>query len=148
MAHPSALDTLIELAASETDEAAKQLGRAVRAADDAAQKLALLVQYRDDYAARLQSGMGSGLNATAFRNFRVFIGKLDDAITGQQEVVHQAQRHIEIQRGVWQQSERKRLSYGTLSSRARTAALQRENKRDQKQMDEHAARQSFTRRSA
>lgn len=146
MAHPSALDTLIELAASETDEAAKQLGRAVRAADDAAQKLALLVQYRDDYAARLQSGMGSGLNATAFRNFQVFIGKLDDAIAGQQEVVRQAQRHIEMRRGIWQQSERKRLSYGTLSSRARAAAAHKENKRDQKQMDEHAARQAFTRR--
>src|SRR5688572_2333553 len=99
MAHPSALDTLIELAAAETDTAAKQLGRAVRAADDAAQKLALLVQYRDDYAARLQHGMGNGLNATAFRNFQVFIGKLDDAILGQQEVVRQAQQRIEVERG-------------------------------------------------
>lgn len=145
MTYPSALDTLIELAAADTDAAAKQLGRAVRAADDAAQKLAMLVQYRDDYAARLQHGAGSGLNANAFRNFQLFIGKLDDAIAGQQEVVRQAQHRIERERGIWQQSERKRLSYGTLSTRAQQAALRKENKRDQKQMDEHAARQAFNR---
>lgn len=145
MAHPSALDTLIELAAAETDAAAKQLGRAVRAKDDAEQKLAMLVQYRDDYAARLQSGLGSGLTATALRNFQVFIGKLDDAIAGQRELVRSAERRIETDRNAWQQSERKRLSYGTLANRAQQAALHKENKRDQKQMDEHAARQTYYR---
>lgn len=145
MAHPSALDTLIDLAATESDAAAKELGRAVREADDAAQKLAMLVQYRDDYSTRLHSGMGSGLTASAFRNFQVFIGKIDDAIAGQQQIVKQAQLRIERQRGVWQHSERKRLSYGTLANRAQQAALHKQNKRDQKQMDEFAARRAFTR---
>lgn len=145
MAHPSALDTLIELAAADTDAAAKTLGKAVRAADDARQKLAMLKQYRDDYAARLQSGMGSGLTASAFRNFQIFIGKIDDAISGQQEIVRLAERRIDHERGVWQQCERKRLSYGTLANRAQQAALHKENKRDQKQMDEFAARKAFNR---
>ena len=46
----------------------------------------------------------------------------------------------------WQASERKRLSYRTLNERAATEALRVENKRDQKQMDEHAARQAYYKR--
>jgi flagellar FliJ protein len=40
----------------------------------------------------------------------------------------------------WQESERKRLSYRTLNERAALEALALENKRDQKMMDDHAAR--------
>jgi flagellar FliJ protein len=47
MATPSALDTLIELATKETDEATKRLGRAIRVSEEAQQKLGILQQYRD-----------------------------------------------------------------------------------------------------
>jgi flagellar FliJ protein len=59
-------------------------------------------------------------------------------------------RHAEYRAGqekaAWQASERKRMSYTTLNDRAAAAALQLENKRDQKQMDEHAARQAYYKR--
>jgi flagellar FliJ protein len=38
------------------------------------------------------------------------------------------------------------MSYSTLNDRADAAALKLENKRDQKQMDEHAARQAYYKR--
>ncbi len=50
MATPSALNTLIDLANKETDEAAKRLGAALRVCEEADQKLDLLMQYRNDYA--------------------------------------------------------------------------------------------------
>ncbi|MDB5597934.1 MAG: fliJ, partial [Hyphomicrobiales bacterium] len=46
----------------------------------------------------------------------------------------------------WQASERKRLSYRSLNERAAAETLRVENKRDQKQMDEHAARQAYYKR--
>jgi flagellar FliJ protein len=49
-------------------------------------------------------------------------------------------------RQAWQESERKRLSYRTLSARAAQEALKVENKRDQKAMDEHAARSAHYKR--
>jgi hypothetical protein len=49
----------------------------------------------------------------------------------------------EQEKSAWQASERKRMSYSTLNDRADAAALKLENKRDQKQMDEHAARQAY-----
>lgn len=134
------MHTLIELATRETDDAAKRLGQAIRAHDEARQKLTLLSEYRDDYAARFQASMAVGLSASGYRNFQLFIDKLDRAISGQQAVVAAAQTRIDTVRGAWQASERKRMSYDTLAQREQKKVQLQANKRDQKQTDEHAAR--------
>jgi flagellar protein FliJ len=141
MAKFSALDTLIELATSEKDEAAKRLGNALRAATETEQKLSLLLQYRDDYTARLQSMMTTGLSAAGYRNFQLFLDKLDAAIDGQQQVVAAAQKRIGEERSAWQASEKKRMSFDTLATRAQKAEERKEMQRDQKQTDEVATRQ-------
>jgi flagellar FliJ protein len=140
MASKSALDTLIELASLATDEAAKRLGNAIKATDKAEKKLALLQQYRDDYSVRFQAKMAQGLSPLNYRNFQAFIEKLDEAIVGQQQLVHEAENGTLREKSAWQASERKRLSYDTLANRATKKATQRDNKRDQKLNDEHAAR--------
>jgi flagellar FliJ protein len=136
----SALDTLIELATAASDEAAQRLGRAVAAAADADQKLELLMQYRDEYGQRFNQALQQGLSPTGYQNFRNFMDKLDAAIGSQQRAVDAARLSVNTERGNWQASEKKRMSYDTLASRAQKQADQREAKRDQKQMDEHAAR--------
>ena len=146
MATSSAIDTLIELATKETDEAAKRLGRAVRAGDEAEQKLAMLLQYREDYMARLQANLLSGLCAAGCRNFQLFLAKLDDAIAGQQKIVQDAQKRLNNERSAWQGSERKRMSYDTLAQRALKQQQLKETKRDQKQTDEFAARKLLYKR--
>jgi flagellar FliJ protein len=146
MATPSALDTLIELAVNETDEAAKRLGNAIRACQDTEKKLELLLQYRDDYAVRFQSSMAAGLTAAGYRNFQLFMDKLDAAISGQQQVVSDAQRRVGTEQGAWQASERKRMSYDTLATRAHNTEQRREARRDQKQTDELAARKTLYKR--
>ena len=140
MATSSALDTLIELATRDTDEAAKRLGRAMKAAEEAEQKLVLLSQYRDDYMVRCQQSLQTGLSAAAYANFQQFIGKLEQAVIGQQSAIRDARLIVERERRAWQECERKRMSYGTLAERAAKVQQARENKRDQKQMDEYAAR--------
>lgn len=142
MATNTALDTLIELATNETDEAAKRLGRAIRACEDTEQKLALLLQYRDDYQERFRSGMAAGISASGYRNFQLFLDKLDTAIAGQQQIVDDAKRRIDSERGAWQSSERKRMSYDTLATRAEKEEQRKEGRRDQKMMDEFATRQA------
>lgn len=146
MAILSALNTLIDLAVKDSDEAARKLGEAIRTAEETEKKLTLLLGYRDEYAARFQNSMASGLKMMEYRNFQLFIEKLDTAITGQQQVVLEAKRQIEAERQAWQACERKRLSYDTLATRAEKDKQHKENKRDQKQMDEHAARSAHYRR--
>ncbi len=146
MAQQSALETLIELAQRETDDAAKRLGVALKAVDESEQKLAMLLGYRDDYALRLDAAQVAGITPMAYRNFVAFMDKLDIAINGQREVIKHAQHKSATEKAAWQACERKRLSYRTLNERAAAAALHKENKRDQKQMDEHAARQAYYKR--
>jgi len=142
MASQTQLDTLIELARIAADEAAKRLGAALRAVQENEEKLQMLNGYRDDYAQRFGAAMAAGMTPMAYRNFQVFLDKLDSAIKGQKEIVLHARQRSERERSHWQDSERKRMSYTTLSNRAQQQAQQVEAKRDQKLMDEHAARQA------
>ncbi|MBA5639752.1 flagellar export protein FliJ [Duganella sp. LX20W] len=146
MASQSQLKTLIELAQRETDDAAKRLGAALKAVAEAEQKHDMLIGYRDEYVKRFEAAQAAGITPMAYRNFQAFMGKLDNAITGQQEVIRHAEQRSVQEKQAWQASERKRMSYTTLNERAAAAALKLEAKRDQKQMDEHAARQAYYKR--
>jgi flagellar FliJ protein len=146
MATRSALDTLIELAQRDTDEAAKRLGVALRGVDEAQQKLTMLHGYREDYAVRFDAAQLKGITPAVYFNFVAFLEKLDNAVKGQQEVLRHAQRRADQEKEAWQACERKRLSFRTLSERAAAEALAKENKRDQKMMDEYATRQAFYKR--
>jgi len=140
MAQLSALETLIDLAQKDSDAAAKRLGTANKLVEEAEQKLEMLVGYRDEYARKLDAAQVAGITPFAYHNFVAFIGKLENALNGQREVLKHAQFKAESERKTLQESERKRLSYRTLNERAASEALKVQNKRDQKQMDDHAAR--------
>ena len=146
MASQSQLETLIELARRETDDAAKRLGIALKAVADAEEKLTMLSGYRDEYGRRFEATQQAGITPMAYRNFQAFMEKLDNAIKGQEEVLRHNQRKEAQEKSTWQNAERKRMSYSTLNDRAQAQALKLEAKRDQKAMDEHAARQAFYKR--
>ncbi|MFZ6640722.1 flagellar export protein FliJ [Undibacterium sp. TC4M20W] len=146
MALKSPISTLIEITEREVDDAAKLLGKAIRAHEDTEKKLSLLQQYRDDYAQRLQDGAAKGLTVSQYTNFLSFLAKLDSAIDGQKKVVMDAEHRIVMAKTEWQASEKKRLSYDTLQNRAQTAQQKKEAKRDQKQTDEMAVRALFYKR--
>lgn len=142
MASPTALNTLIDLASKETDEAAKRLGMALRACEEAGQKLDLLLQYRDDYAQRCQASLSNGISTTHFNNYQAFMHKLEHAIAGQQKVVIDVKHRAEKARAAWVTCEQKKMSFVTLAERADKESARRDLWRDQKQNDEYAARRS------
>jgi len=140
MATTSALQTLVDLAQRESDAAARRLGVALKAVEEAEQKLQMLLGYRQDYADRLDQAQMNGITPFAYANFVAFLGKLDNAINGQREVIKHAEYKADTERKALQESERKRLSYRTLNERAAAQALAIETRRDQKMMDDFAAR--------
>jgi len=146
MANLSALTTLIELAQTATDAAAKRLGAALKAEEDCEQKLQMLLGYRDDYARRLIEAQQAGMTPQAYANFVAFMAKLDQAVNGQRDVAKHARQKSVMEKTAWQGCERKRLSYRTLTERAAAEALKVDNKRDQKMMDDHAARLTYYKR--
>lgn len=144
MPNPVALNMLIELAQQETERAAKWLGAALRVREESGQKLDLLQGYRDDYAKRCESNLVDGISTTHFNNFRGFMQKLDDAIHSQQKVVREAGLRADEARAAWMRCEQKKMSFVTLVSRSAKASAQHELRRDQKQNDELAARQTMS----
>lgn len=138
------LKMLKEMAAKEVDLAAEALAHAMKAASEAQNKYDLLLEYRQDYVRNLNKILAAGMGAEAYQNFQNFFKKLDQAIAGQQDVVDMTKQHITVQRQLWQESQRKKLSYEVLSHRSDKRELKVEQKKDQKMMDEFAMRISRT----
>ncbi len=140
MIQPAVLDTLIDMADKQAEKLAQRVAAAARAHEEHSQKLTLLMQYREDYLARYQRGLSHGLGVADHLNFREFLYKLDEAIDGQQTLVNQAIGRLDQERSQWQEAERKRLSFSTLSQRALAQQQLEQARREQKASDEYAAR--------
>jgi flagellar protein FliJ len=136
------LKALKEIAAKETDLAAEALAEAIKASDEAHRKLDVLSGYRQDYVDNLNNLMESGMSAEVYRNFQSFLKKLDQAVAGQQEVIAFINRQVSVQRALWQECQRKKLSYDVLSQRSDKREYKVQQKLDQKNMDEFAMRAS------
>jgi flagellar FliJ protein len=139
------LKALEEIAAKEVDLAAEALARSIRARDDAVSKKNMLAGYREDYMDNLNLLLESGMGAETYRNFQNFVYKLDQALTGQEQEVRIAQQQVDLHQSLWQESQRKRMSYDVLITRTDKRVQAVALKKDQKSMDEFAMRISSKR---
>ena|SRR5687768_10259667 len=137
MTKPSALETLLDLAQTRTDDAAKRLGMLCAQGVHMEAKLELLLQYRDDYRIRFQDLMREGLTASGWRNYQEFLDKLDDAITQQQEALLSTQQRVAAGKAAWQSARRTFNSYETIAQRRQRSESQRSAKREQRETDEY-----------
>lgn len=140
MASSNVLGMLKGIATKEVDEATEALAKAMKLANEAQAKQDMLNEYRLDYVKNLNKILEAGMGAESYQNFQNFFGKLDQAIAGQQEVVELALQQVKVQKQLWQESQRKKLSYEVLSDRTEKRVLKVEQKKDQKMMDEFAMR--------
>jgi flagellar FliJ protein len=147
MANKLPLDTLTDLARTQTDKAAGRLGALQTARITSAQKLDLLVQYRQDYVDQLNALMVNGMPAAKLRNYQSFLVTLDGAIDQQRAIVAQATTRVDHGRVDWQHQKRRLNSFDTLSERVRQQEMLAQAKREQRDSDERATRKFFDRAS-
>lgn len=140
------LKMLDEIAEKEVELATEALARAMKSAHEAQSKYDMLLDYRRGYLDNLNHHLSKGMNAEAYQNFQNFLKKLDHAIAGQKEVVLFAEKQVKVSRELWQESQRKKLSYDVLIQRSDKRAHKSEQKKDQKLMDEFATRMTRTKR--
>lgn len=140
------LKMLEEIAAKEVELATEALAKAMKAVDEAQGKYDMLLEYRKSYQDNLAANLTKGMTAEAYQNFQNFFKKLDHAIAGQTDVVLIAQQQVKVHRTLWQESQRKKLSYDVLILRSDKRIAKVEQKRDQKLMDEFATRMTRTKR--
>lgn len=139
MTKHSALDTLLELAQTRTDDAARRLGALNAQGVDMETKLALLTEYWNEYSARFQISMQQGITAADWRNYQEFLNKLDAAIVQQREVLAATRQRVEAGQVAWQSAKRTLKSYDTLAQRQAGAEMLRMARHEQKETDERAS---------
>ena len=141
MQHALPLAMLIELTQTKTDDATRRLGQLQSAQTSAQEKLTLLIEYRQEYCMRMQAQRQEGIPAAQWQNFQHFIATLDGAIEQQRAVAAQAVTRLAHGRVDWQHQKRRLNSFGTLAERVRQQQAVVLNRREQRDSDEHAARQ-------
>jgi len=83
------LGPVIDKARESEQAAARALGEAHTRVDGAAQKLAELETYRSEYIEGLQHKTRNGLNAMQMKDYRVFLGRLDEARRAKEPLLSQ-----------------------------------------------------------
>jgi len=131
---------LQELAIRQLDQATEKLALANKNVKAAQDSLTLLSGYRDDYIARYTAALNQGLSIQTLNNYQRFIQKLDQAIVGQEQTIANLNLSAKEQQTVWQEQQKKKMSYDVLLKRSQQKEQVLEVKRDQKMMDEFAAR--------
>lgn len=147
MKSSSVVKALKEIAAKEVDLAAEALTKAIKTVEDAESKHNMLLQYREDYLNNQNTLMEIGMGAEVYRNFQNFFNKLDSAVNAQAEALEFAKMQARKQRNIWQESQRKKLSYDVLAKRSDSREQKVQLKKDQNMMDEFATRASRVRHS-
>jgi len=142
MSKTFSLQPLQKLAQQKTEDATQRLGKLSQQQQSAQSQLEALQQYRRDYQTRLQQAMQEGIGQTELSNFHDFIRRLDQAITQQQAVMDQAQRSVQLGRGILTEAQRKMKTFDALEQRYLENQQRLVVKAEQKAQDEFASRQA------
>ncbi len=144
----NALQTLIELAQSRMDDAAKRLGALLASGQAHEQKLEILVQYREEYHNRFRTAAQTGISPEAWRNYSTFIAKLDEAVFEQEQIVARAREQVMAGKQAWVDERNRKKAFDTLATRQQAVALRKESRAEQRITDEHSAKLFRTQQEA
>lgn len=132
------LQILIDHAEERSSQAARELKHLRLRWNQEEHKKNQLEEYLLDYRERLSLSATQGINMTVMMDFRRFISKIELAITTQEEEIKKCKLQWEDAQRIWQECERELKAYKALRTRHEQAELVKENRRDQKMLDEFA----------
>ena len=111
IAHSSVDEIIIsEMVKKELKIVSGNLANAAKEFNTAQFKCDKLRQFRQDYVDRVNNEMQQYIAEDTHKGFKAFFAKLDVEILKQQEVVENLRKQLKIQRQLWQECQRKRIS--------------------------------------
>lgn len=137
-------DFLLKLALDEREDAAKALQTAQGAWLGARAKQEQIDAFRGEYRSRLTTGGQNGMTVTQWRDFQLFLAKLDAAAEQQMQEVARQEKCYQQALLSWQECEKKVKGFETLKDRHAVSELRKEGQREQKQLDDFNSRQRRT----
>ncbi|WIM06725.1 MAG: flagellar export protein FliJ [Candidatus Nitricoxidivorans perseverans] len=138
------LQSILDLSNLRLDEAARRLGELIASEQDALSRLELLGQYREEYHARFLAAARDGLGPDQWRNFHLFLERLDVAIAQAGEMATQSRQHTAAGQQEWLSKRGRVKAFDTLAQRHKTRVDYGESRQEQKDIDEHSARRHST----
>lgn len=144
MTKPFPLQTLLDLSQMRMDDAARRLGELLAGEQEASARLTLLQQYREEYHGRFVAAARGGIGRDALSNYQTFLNRLDDAIAQAQLMVTQSKQRTAMGQQEWIDKRGRVQAFDTLSQRHQSREQGIENRKEQKLLDEHAARKHQT----
>lgn len=145
MAKNNALTTLLSLAVEASEEAAKVLAQVRQTHTQMAQQLTMLENYQTEYRQKLNQTLHSGMASDKWQNYQQFLVTLKLTIEQQQQQLNLWQQKVNDANSYWQEKQQRVNAFDTLIQRAEQTEYQRQNRLEQKQMDEFAQRATLRR---
>ena len=144
------LQLAIEVATRARDEADRALQQARSRLQNAEEQMTQLSSYADETGTRWATANAAAFSGELMMHHRNFMGRLQEAIQMQQNVLRNLQRQVEVARHMRVQREVKLKSFEHLLEKKLRERARQAARREQKQMDEFAgqmhARQALQRR--
>jgi flagellar FliJ protein len=128
------------LAQNRERDAVKKLGESQRYLDAQQAKLEELRAYRDQYATAFENTGGAGLDAFRIHEYRVFLGRLNEAILQQEAVIAQCSIRHEQTREQWMATRNHSQAIDKVLERYRQQERKQEERKEQQELNERARR--------
>lgn len=139
------LQLLVKVQQEKEDKLQAQYRAALQNYQSMQQKYQGLADYRIEYVQQTQSRGQEGMASRQFNQYLNFIGKLDAALTAQQQYVQQAKANADQRLQQLLAMQKKRKAMEILIERELAEIQSKADKQEQKMLDEIATQQFFRR---
>lgn len=119
---------------------ARQLGECQKTLQQHELRLTQLQTYREQYIRDFLTAGSQGIVAREVQGYRVFLSKLDQAITQQRDTVKQALDEVDIKKRQWFQQRSKKRILNKVIDRYREQEQNQASRQEQLEGDERAQR--------
>jgi flagellar protein FliJ len=120
---------------------ARDVGAAQRSLSAAEKRLQELQQYHADYRSGFERSAKAGGNALALRDYQQFLGRLEEAVRQQEQIVIQARQSVAGSTTQWRSAARRVKAVDAVVDKWQVEERRLEGRREQKDIDERAQRQ-------
>ncbi len=128
------------LARNKEQRAAKRLGVSQQSVLAAEAKLSELLKYRQDYLEQFETAGQAGMSAGRLQEYQTFLARLNEAVRHQESLVRAGHADRQSKKDQWLRRRTRSKALGKVVERHVAAERKQQEKREQKETDEHAQR--------
>lgn len=136
MTRSKRMQSVVEVTASSERESARALSELQKRVQAAEQRYQELIRYRDDYTQQFANG--GSLTVARLQDYRIFLGRLNQAVDQQQKLVEAAQQECDRQRQRWMVIHTRVQALSKVVTRYRDEERNDNERREQKDSDAQA----------